>query len=1059
MESDGARSAPLAPLALDDPDEIGAFRLIGRLGAGGMGVVYFGRDASGYPAAVKTVRAEYAADPGYRARFAREVDLAQRVRGRCIAPLLAAGPDEERPWLAVAYVSGPTLRSHLAEHGPLHGGDLTAFAAGLAEALAAIHREDIVHRDLKPENVILSPEGPKVLDFGIAQALDEVSMTRMDMVVGTPGWISPERYDGRRAGPASDMFCWGGLVALAASGRLPYGTGPMEVLRHRTVNEEPDAAADVLPDALRGIVGRALSRDPADRPDAAEVFAAITGESVDDADAAAAQEHMTRVATRLIDADWGLRVSDAGARFPTDPVRASTARRPVTFAGESVHEPAALAELFRRHSGRAEQWLRGDGSGKLRDWLDDIGDTVYDRDYLRGIGSVEQAAVAVTAFVAGYLRDGVPVYRGREVDAEGLRRLAAGGPAERRLLSEIVLNEVPLITAVHRCGHPGCGPRCARLERIGLRTRTVVDAALTAAGRIGLRPAPAERDRAVAVAVETVDDPTRRAAREAVLRSWSALPVPWWRHVARRALRADPGTDEGCSELVLARLAVPYARTAAAPAWRRTLSPRTWLGRGTLRVVVLSFLLWCTVGAAWSGILRIGEMSPSSHPLHPDASRYGVLVAHQTVVWPLLLLMSLGLAALPARRRLGGAVFGTLIALVYATVAVVSPPRLPVLVPDLVREPVVGVVTGMGTWGWAPLLLSGLAAPLLFIWLAATLPQDPAPQRVARPLLHGSGAPVRISTAIAGLGLVVWLPGWSVMLLLALGFSGEPGVAEEMREVFGALTLIALPVALAYAALAYLLWRPLGGHTLYVGALAQVLLGSEFHGVYLSMGLTGFGGFSTWLVLEQPAPATWIALLLPPAAYGFGVWLCERLRYRRPQPRTAVPAAGYPYPPHHGYPPPMPGQSTPMPGYATPMPGYGTMPGYAAPMPGYGAPHPGPVAQGYPVPTSPPYLGGPAPGTGDHRTGPRVPALGQWAPQSPPSPPATPTGGQGTPPAPTWVQPDPTRVEPDATRVGVDPTRIEPDATRVGVEPTRVQPGVEARTEIVPNPGDRPEDG
>ena len=993
METDGAR---LAPLALDDPDEIGAFRLIGRLGAGGMGVVYFGRDASGYPAAIKTVRAEYAADPGYRARFAREVDLAQRVRGRCIAPLLAAGPDDDRPWLAVAYVPGPTLHSYLAEHGPLRGGDLTAFAAGLAEALAAIHREGIVHRDLKPENVILSPEGPKVLDFGIAQALDEVSMTRMDMVVGTPGWISPERYDGHRAGPASDMFCWGGLVSMAASGRLPYGSGPVEVLRYRTVNEEPDTAADVLPDALHTIVRRALSRDPADRPSADDVFAAITGESIGDTDA---QEHMTRVATRVIDAEWSLPVADTGAALPTEPVRASTARRPITFAGESVHEPAHLAELFRRHGDRAEHWLRGNGSGKLRDWLDDIGDTVYDREYLRGTGSVEQAAVALTAFAAGYLRDSAPMYRGYEVSSEGLRRLATGGPNEHRLLSEIILNEVPLIAATHRCGHPGCERRCARLEHIGLQTRTVVDTALIAANRIGLQPAPAERNRAVAIAIETIDDPTRQAAVQAVLRSWRAVPVPWWRQVALRALRADPATDQGRSELVLARLAAPYAGAAAAPAWRRVLSPRTWSGSGSVRVFVLSFLLWCTTGAAGAGFLHIGERPLPLHSLHPETTDYGTIIAHQMGVWPAMLLMSAGLVALPARRRLGAVFAGSLIALVYAAAAP-SLPQSPMLVPAVVRDLMIGGLTSMAAAGWVPLLLCGLAAPALFIWLTIALPRDPAPHRVARPLLPDGNALARAGVAIAGLGATVWLPMWSLLLLLGVSLidPGDAGAAAELREGFGTLSAVALPAAVAYGALAYLLWRPLGGHFLYIGVVAEVLLMETFHSAYLSTGITGFGRFSTWLVLEHPALAAWIGMLLMPGSYGFGVWLCERLRYRRPQPRTAaVPAVGYP---PHGY-------GTPVPGYATPYPG--------PVAPGYGAPGP---AAGHPAPT--PFPGGPPPGTGGQHTGP--------PPPPPPGYPATAVG------PPTGGQPAPTRVDPNATRVGVDPTRVEPadpDGTRV----------------------------
>ncbi|MFC3997444.1 protein kinase [Nocardiopsis sediminis] len=1035
MTTDGAR---LAPLVLDDPVEIGAFRLIGRLGAGGMGVVYFARDASGYPAAVKTVRAEYAADPGYRARFAREVDLAKRVHGRCIAPLLAAGPDDERPWLAVSYVPGPTLGSYLAEHGPLRGGDLTAFAAGMAEALAAIHREGIVHRDLKPENVILSPEGPKVLDFGIAQALDEVSMTRMDVVVGTPGWISPERYDGHRAGPASDMFCWGGLVSMAASGRPPFGTGPVEVLRYRTVNEEADTAEDHLPEALHAVVARALHRDPAERPDADAAFAAITGEAVDSA-APAAQEHMTRVATRVIDDAWSVPVADTGAALPAEPVRATSARRPITFAGMSVHEPRELAVLFREHSARAEQWLRSDGAGKLRDWLDDIGDTVYDRDYLRSLGSAEQAGVALTAFAAGYLRDEVPLYRGREVSAEGLRRLAAGGPGDHQLLSEIILNEIPLIAAAHRCGHPGCAQRCARLENIGLRTRPVVDAALSTAAGLGLRPPPAERDRAVAAAIEVVDEPARGPAVQAVLRVWSAAAVPWWRQVALRALRADPGTEQGRSDLVLARLAAPYAH-AAAPAWRRrALSPGNWLGSGALRVFVLSFLLWIAGATAWAGILHLGELPQPTHPAHPDASEYGTLLAHQAVVWPVFLLMAFGLAALPARRRAGAVLAGSAIALIYGTMAPLLP-GLPILLPGFIVGPMVDAVTGMGETGWAPLLIAGLAVPVLFIWLLVALPRDRAP-RIAPPLLAGSGTLARTAAAIVGIGLAVWLPLWSLTLVAAAlnEFGAEAtGTADEVREVFSMLSMAALPAALAYGAVAYLLWRPMGGHLIYIGVIGELMLMPGLESAFTSAGISGLGGISEWLALEHPVAATWIGLLLVPGSYAFAAWLCERLAYRRVRTTAMVAPAAYP---GYGHPTPMPPHATPYPGpvagmppHATPYPGHVAGP-QATPYPGPPAPVPGawtPPPPGYPVP------GHPVPG---HPTG-------GAAPQGPGLPPTR------IQPDPTRVQAPPTRADPDATRLGVDRTRIQPDATSAGTgtDPTRAQPPADAGPTVVRPP-------
>jgi hypothetical protein len=1028
MDSEGAR---LAPLALDDPAEIGAFKLIGRLGAGGMGVVYFGRDPSGLSAAVKTVRAEYAADPGYRARFAREVDLAKRVRGRCIAPLLAAGPDDDRPWLAVAYVPGPTLSTHIAEHGPLRGGDLTAFAAGLAEALAAIHREGIVHRDLKPDNVILAPDGPKVLDFGIAQALDEVSMTRMDVVVGTPGWISPERYDGHRAGPASDMFCWGGLVSFAASGRPPFGTGPVEVLRYRTVNEEPDSAAEHLPAALHDVVRRALARDPDQRPDADTVFAAITGESVDAADTSAAQEHMTRVATRLIDADWRLAVTDSSALFPAEPVRAATARRPITFAGVGVHEPAALAELLLAHPERAERWLRGDGSGRLREWLDDIGDAVYDRDYLRGIASPEQAAVAVTAFVAGYLRDTPPVYRGQRVDVDGLRALAGGGPPQHLLLSEIILNEIPLIAAAHRCGHPGCGPRCRRLERIGMRTRPVVDAVLTETARMGLRPAPAERDRAVALAVVTVDDTERGDTVRDVRRAWAAVAVPWWRDIALRALRADPTTDQGLVDLVLARFTAPYARTAAAPAWRGALSPRRLLSVGGLRVGLMAFLMWCLFAAAWNGLLVAGGVDEPRPPF-TDLTPAALAVAYSAVMWPFFLIMAVGLALMPARRRAVGVFAGSAIALVYASAAPFAS-GLEVMAPDAVLVPLLDAVGGMGEGGAVPLVGAALATPLLFVWLLATLPRDPDPYRVPAPFLHRAAAPFRMAAAVVGIALTVWLPTWGTLITFAslTPESTEPGFPDEVRQVFGSLSGALLPLALVFAVLAYAMWRRIGGHALYLGAIAAFFGYATLVERAMDLGVPGLGGLSAWLVLERPETGAWVGLLTLPATCGLGVWVAERMLHRRRPPRPlagpgghpAAAAAAGPYatgPVGHGTGPT---------GFGTPFPG-GTQPGYATPFPGaVGAGYVAPNAQVSGFPPAAPMSARPS-----------------GAPMSAPPPGGSMATPVPPPVAPTRVQPDPTRlqqtrVDADPTRLGADPTRVDPEHTRIGTDAPRVDPG------------------
>ncbi|MFE6938802.1 serine/threonine-protein kinase [Streptomyces chartreusis] len=263
--SDG-RVQPARP---GDPKRVGPYRIIGRLGTGGMGVVHAGLDPAGLRVAVKVIRAAQAEDPEFRARFRREVQLSARVQGPCLIPVLAAAPDAESPWLATAYAPGFTLDQYITAHGALSGGILYAFATGTAQALAAIHAVDVVHRDVKPQNVILTPSGPRVLDFGIAHAADGTSVTRTGVMTGTPGWISPEHYRTGTAGPEGDVFTWGILIAYAATGRLPFGTGAPDGVAYRVMSAAPDL--DGLPEPLRATVEKALAKEPEARPAANEI--------------------------------------------------------------------------------------------------------------------------------------------------------------------------------------------------------------------------------------------------------------------------------------------------------------------------------------------------------------------------------------------------------------------------------------------------------------------------------------------------------------------------------------------------------------------------------------------------------------------------------------------------------------------------------------------------------------------------------------------------------------------------------------------------------------------
>ncbi|MFB4310870.1 protein kinase [Actinomadura sp. GTD37] len=248
------------------PERIGPYRVVDRLGEGGMGTVYAGLDASGRKVAIKVIRREFAADRRYLARFEAEVAAAQRVRAFCTAPVLDADPAAAPPYLVTEFVNGPSLDAAVAKDGPLRGADLEAVAVGIATALTAIHDAGVVHRDLKPANVLLSTFGPRVIDFGIARSQDGTRLTATGGIVGTPAFMAPEQLDGRGATPASDVFAWGATVAFAARGGSCFGGNSLPAVIHQIMSGEPDLGG--LDGPLLRTVQDALAKDPATRPSA-----------------------------------------------------------------------------------------------------------------------------------------------------------------------------------------------------------------------------------------------------------------------------------------------------------------------------------------------------------------------------------------------------------------------------------------------------------------------------------------------------------------------------------------------------------------------------------------------------------------------------------------------------------------------------------------------------------------------------------------------------------------------------------------------------------------------
>ncbi|WP_331745583.1 protein kinase domain-containing protein [Streptomyces virginiae] len=402
----------MQPLQEQDPDRVADYRLLGRLGEGGMGVVYLARSPRGRVVAVKTIRAELAVAPDFRRRFAKETAVAEQVGGDWTAAVLAADPEAALPWVATAYVAGPTLQQVVAEqHGPLPEHSVRGLASGLCRALGDIHAAGLVHRDLKPSNVMVTIDGPKVIDFGIARALNSTTggLTSTGVVIGSPGFMSPEQIRGERLTEASDIFSLGTVLAFAASGRLPFDVaeGQAHALMYRVVHEAPDLTG--VPDSLREMTEACLAKDPAERPTLAElrerqetqyrslgpwlpleVLTRLGQEAVQLLDQEDPHTRMGPVADAAL--DWGpaAEATTEGSPWPPyTPTVADQAERAALphQAGPADEPPSRLVDERRRARGRTEP---ADSYRAAVYWLLGLSALVS------GLTAVHQFVVAVT---------------------------------------------------------------------------------------------------------------------------------------------------------------------------------------------------------------------------------------------------------------------------------------------------------------------------------------------------------------------------------------------------------------------------------------------------------------------------------------------------------------------------------------------------------------------------------------------------------------------------------------------------------------------------------------
>ncbi|GII31326.1 serine/threonine-protein kinase [Planotetraspora mira] len=342
------------PLMPGDPHELGAFQVVGRLGEGGQGIVYEGRSASGERVAIKVLKG--GTDPDTRRRLARELESARRVAPFCTARVLVADLDRPDPYVVSEFVAGPSLQDRVRDDGPLRDGDLDRLAVGTASALAAIHGAGVVHRDFKPANVLIGPDGPRVVDFGIARPLD--ADTAPSALSGTPPYMAPEQLKGVHGSPAADVFAWASTMVYAASGRSPFGADTVAAVFNRILTEDPDLTS--VPEGLRGVLSACLAKDPRARPSARSLLVRL----VDPGASTVSVPDVGPVPTAYVPSGWsqpGPAVQDPAVQSPIGSGPAATKLLPADLPASTRRDlggGADTAPLAVPYGGQAGRKVR-----------------------------------------------------------------------------------------------------------------------------------------------------------------------------------------------------------------------------------------------------------------------------------------------------------------------------------------------------------------------------------------------------------------------------------------------------------------------------------------------------------------------------------------------------------------------------------------------------------------------------------------------------------------------------------------------------------------------------